>query len=216
MAYIDELIAAGFTPEQAKKLAEADAPHWKTLNAEEIRQRISELAKLYNTSEENIREIIVGYSPFVGYDHETRIKERARIYGVGEERIKEIVLKYPPFISGDHKRAMRELMMVANCVGLTREEVVEMVMKEPALPGYSLERYAAALWVACELVSEDFKPDRDMLNIFLKRYRYSPYVPGTNRLNMWQASWQGIKGELKLLVVMRKDLQRLARQRVKC
>ncbi|MEM4390120.1 MAG: hypothetical protein QXG98_05685, partial [Candidatus Micrarchaeia archaeon] len=151
------------------------------------------------------------YPQFIGHDHERKIKEIAGVYGVEEEKIKRIILKWPPFIGLDHEHVMKKLMMVANKVGLTREEVVEMVMREPALAGCSLERYAAALWVACELVSEGFEPNRDMLNIFLKRCRYSPYVPGTNRLNIWQASWQGIKGEPKLLVVMRKDLQRLAR-----
>ena len=136
-----------------------------------------------------------------------KIKTIANTYLTTETVIRKAVLSFPPFASYDHQRVLRQLSRIGRIAGLNKNEVIERILENPVLAGYSAKRYLAAIDIGRELRKEGISDNVRITCIWFSYPSKSPYVPDTKRLRIAQAAKRGINGEPTLMTVMRKRLR---------
>ena len=125
-----------------------------------------------------------------------------------KNKICEAILKFPPFAGLDHERVIRQKTRIGRLIGIGKSEVINILLKNPVLASCSYKRDLAVLDVMRKLAMETQLPfDKDMLNIWLKNYANSPYVPNTNRKRISQVKDKTAQ-DPKLLKVLRKKVKR--------
>ena len=188
MNFIEKLIETGFTQQQAEKLAKD--PHFitnhKRKTPEEIKGKITKIAKAYGTNENQIRKAIHKFPRFATYNHGKKIKQTTQTYG-NKNQVKQATLKFPPFIGYDHQRINKELTSIARWINITPKQIKKQILKNPVLASYSTQRWIAILDIAIQLKKEGHETNQTMLKQILKYFPYSPYVPKTNKQRITQA-----------------------------
>ncbi len=135
------------------------------------------------------------------------IEEIANRYECSIAVVKSAVLTFPLFASYDHARVLRQKMRLGRIVKLSQQETLKMLITHPVFAGYAAKRYLAALDVGRTLKEEGFPQDKEMLRIFFNNISRSPYVPGTRRRRISQAT--GVYTDPPLLKEMRRRLQKI-------
>jgi hypothetical protein len=102
---------------------------------------------------------------------------------------------------------LRQLSRIGRIAGLNKNEVIERILENPVLAGYSAKRYLAAIDIGRELRKEGISDNVRITCIWFSYPSKSPYVPDTKRLRIAQAAKRGINGEPTLMTVMRKRLR---------
>ncbi|MEK6924029.1 MAG: hypothetical protein AABW54_02215, partial [Candidatus Micrarchaeota archaeon] len=122
------------------------------------------------------------------------------------------VLSHPPFAGLDHARVVRQLSRVGRLIGLSKTIILRRLLRKPVLASYSAKRYVAALRIGRRLcLLRKSRGNAKLLATALKKYVKSPYVPGTNRLDIDRAERRGISGgEPPLMKYLRGKLEKHA------
>ena len=168
--------------------------------------KIPDIASICQTSPDKVKKIIVQFPRFANYNHKRVVKDATKVYGSdNEDRVKKAILQHAPFAALDHKRVVRQKARLGRLVGLSKKEVINYLLNRPAMAGYAIKRYLAALDVGRTLEKEGFRQDETMFKSFLCKYGKSPYVPGKSRKRISQVK-NG--AEPPLLIAMRKSLQK--------
>ncbi len=161
----------------------------------------------YNCTEEEASKAVLSHPPFAGLNHQRVLQGIKDAYNCTEEDASKSVLSFPPFASYDHQRVLRQLSRIGRIVGLNRNYVIERILENPVLAGYSAKRYLAAIDIGRELRKEGISDNVRITCIWFSYPGKSPYVPDTKRLRIAQAAKRGINGEPTLMTVMRKRLR---------
>ena len=206
MQLVDILVKLGFSEGAATFLSNHDYFRHKRKTEQQMIEVFRKMREIYGCGEQDIREAVLKFPPFAGYDHKRVVEDAVSVYG-DENGVKKAVLKFPQFASLDHKRVVRERVFLGDMAKLTRDEVIQMILEKPVLAGYSQKRYIAGFDVGRTLAKEGFKPDKEMVGIFFRHLSKSPYVPGTKRKRPSEIG-PGFK-EPPLMKAMRKSLVRL-------
>jgi hypothetical protein len=154
--------------------------------------------------EERFKRAILNHPQFAGYDHARVVRQGVEVYG-DEERVKKAVLSFPQFAGLDHARVVRQKSKLGKLVGLSQEEVLDIILKKPINAGYSFKRDLACIDIGRTLKNEGFEQNIKMVKIGLNLIALSPYVPIEKRKRI---SKSNSKQEPKLLKELRKRLIR--------
>ena len=165
---------------------------------------VREATQVYG-NEEAVITAILKFPQFAALNHARVVQEATQIYG-DQELVKKAILKHPQFAGLDHTRIMRQRSRLGNIIGIHRQQVIEYILNNPVLAGYSAKRYLAGLDCARCLAAEGFEWDHTMLNAFISYVFSSPYVPGTNRQRISHVP--NAQQEPPLLTAMRNYLRR--------
>jgi len=85
----------GFSRKQASFLANHENFKHKRKTREELNDVFLGISKIYKRNLDYIKEIILKWPQFAGYDHERVVKEANEVYH-NEDKVKAIILKWPP------------------------------------------------------------------------------------------------------------------------
>ncbi len=165
---------------------------------------VDEATKVYG-DRDAVKKAVMKHPAFVALDHKRVVDEATEVYG-DREAVKKPVMKFPQFAALDHKRVVKGRVLLGKIVGLTKQDVIERILRNPLLAGYAVKRYIAAFDVARQLEREGFAPDKKMLDAYFRYVSKSPYVAGTKRKRISQAK---SRKEPPLLKEMRKSLGRV-------
>ena len=189
-------------------------PKFSSYNHDRV---LSEAIEVYG--EENrstIISCILKFPQFSSLNHDRVLREAMKVYGKeNRSTIISCILKYPPFSGLNHHRVLKQKYKLGKLLGLTINEVIDVILVYPVLAGYSYKRDIAVFDIMKRLAVERQLPnDKEMLNIFLNKYALSPYVSGYHRLRMGKVEKLGkTPDEPKMMKQIRKHLDR--RQLVK-
>ncbi len=100
---------------------------------------------------------------------------------------------------------MQQKSRLGRLVGLSKEQIIDKILENPVLAGYSATRYIAGLDVGRQLKKEGFEQDKKMLKTFMNYVGSSPYAPEYSRKRISQVP--GGK-EPPLLTKMRNSLSK--------
>ena len=198
------LVKLGFSKNEADHLINHDYFHHSRKSDEELIQRFRDIAEVYDCTIKEVREMTLKFPHFAGLDHERVVANASKVYG-DRGKVISAVMKFPQFAGLDHERVVRERIKLGRLVGLDRKEVIEKILANPVLAGYSAKRYIAGLDVGRQLAKEGLVTDEGMLDAYFSFVSKSPYVPGFKRKRISQA----VGREPPLLKAMRKKLTRL-------
>ncbi len=209
MSLKETLTEAGFSENEAERLANDDwfAPRNSNKSAEEIKEKIKAIANTYLTTEAVIRKAVLSNPQFAGYDHQRVLQGIKDAYNCTAEDASKAVLSFPQFAGYDHQRVLRQLSRIGRIAGLNKNEVIERILENPVLAGYSAKRYLAAIDIGRELRKEGISDNVRITCIWFSYPSKSPYVPDTKRLRIAQAAKRGMNGEPPLMTAMRKRLR---------
>lgn len=104
MTFEEILVKVGFNEDVAFRLAR-NPYFWrkyKNRTSEELSARIFWISKLYDTTEEKVREAIIRNPAFMAKKHSRVLRDLERIgklVGVSSTRVKELVVEHPSFAS---------------------------------------------------------------------------------------------------------------------
>ncbi len=157
-------------------------------SAKEIKEKIKTIANTYLTTETAIRNAVLSYSRFASFNHQRVLQGIKDAYNCTAEQASKAVFSFPPFANLDHQRVLRQLSRIGRIVGLNRNYVIERILENPALAGYSAKRYLAAIDIGRELRKEGISDNVGITCVWFSYYGKSPYVPDTKRLRIAQAA----------------------------
>ena len=211
MSFLDTLVTAGFTKEEAKSLTASEyfIQRYSNKSAEEITALIGSIAETYRLWESVVRSAISTFPPFANYDHQRVLKGLEEAYGFTREQSAKAISTHPQFASYDHQRVLRQLSRVGRMVGLSRGSVIGKIQERPVLASYSAKRYLAAIDVGRHLKREGNYNTEEMLAAWFGLASKSPYVPGMGRTSLTQVLRKNnCTTEPPLMGALRKKIQR--------
>ncbi|HIH15987.1 MAG TPA: hypothetical protein HA252_01125 [Candidatus Diapherotrites archaeon] len=142
MATASELVAAGFSPEAAKRILERRHASFKSLSATELDHWLNQAAKTYGVARAAIVHACVAYPEFTGLNHERVLRDIEQAYGADRERAAKLVMQVPRFASVNHAKARQK---VEEGLKLTPENAAKLVLSCPALAGFDVKGRLASL-----------------------------------------------------------------------
>lgn len=170
---------------------------------------LEQAKKVYGEQNEKaIIKCILKQSSFTGLDHSRVLKKAKIIYGEENEKIIiKAILKFPPFAGLNHSRVLKQKNRIGRIIGLTKTEVINILLNNPTLSSYSVKRDLAVLNIMRTLALETQLPtDKVMVKMWLNNCTKSPYVPNHNRKRISQVQNYT---EPKLMAIMRKKISNL-------
>ncbi len=217
MSFKEALLDAGFSPSEAEKLAAHE--HFRQRNSNktgtEIAGNILFISMVYEISITEIREAILTFPPFAGYDHQRVLNGIREAYKCTTEQAAKAILTHPPFAGYDHQRVIRQLTRIGRKIGLSSNKVKEKILGQPRLAGYSARRYLAVIDVFRHLGESHAIPNDRLLDLWVKRNISSPYVPDSNRLRITQVSRNGMSHKEPPLMTAIRPLLRKHKERLR-
>ncbi len=153
---------------------------------EDHERKLQEIMRVYGVSRAKAIEAVLKEPRFIGRDHARVLRDAVEVLGIKHKaRIIEMIISYPQAAGYDLKKRLRRTMLVAGKAGLTREEVIEFILKSKSYIGHSPKRTVAIADVMREIKREILEKHpgirENVLNEILdkaamERYRSSPYV----------------------------------------
>lgn len=154
----------------------------------------------------------IGLATDPNFHHKTKSREElqgsfddiACVYGCSQKEIIDCILKFPQFAGLNHQRVIRQKCRLGRLIGMSDNEVLELILSRPVFTSYSAKRYLVGLDVCRTLASEGFEPN-NIQRAYFNYITKSPYVPGHKRKRISQIEGYN---EPPLMVMMRAALQR--------
>ncbi len=141
--------------------------------------------------------------------HSDKINEIMAVYGVEEERALRAVASHHQFADLNQHRVLRQLTRIGRLAGISEAQVKEELLESPRLASLSSRRYLAALDVFRHCDVSDISKER-LLEWAIKNSALSPYVPGTDKLRITQATKQdAYTGDPALLTALQRRTAKL-------
>src|SRR3989344_3976798 len=136
---LEALVEAGFTQEEARKLAESNSFHHKKKTNQELTDLFNKILGVYDCTFDDVKRAVLSFPQFAGYDHERVVRQGIEIYGRdNEDKIKKAILIHPQFAGYDHERVIRQGIEI---YGRDNEDKVKRaVLSFPQFAGYDHER----------------------------------------------------------------------------
>jgi len=129
------LLEVGFSRVDAVRLANHEYFHHKRKTKEELKILLRNIAQEYQCTVAKVKEIILKFPPFTGYNHSRVVRKANQEYN-DDARVKEAILKYPAFAGLDHSRVVREASLIYG----NEARVIEAILKYPRFAGYDHTR----------------------------------------------------------------------------
>src|SRR3989344_417495 len=136
---LEALVEAGFTQEEARKLAESNSFHHKKKTNQELTDLFNKILGVYDCTFDDVKRAVLSFPQFAGYDHERVIRQGIEIYGRdNEDKVKRAVLSFPQFAGYDHERVIRQGIEI---YGRDNEDKIKRaVLSFPQFAGLDHER----------------------------------------------------------------------------
>ncbi len=155
-------------------------------------------------NEAGVKVAILKFPQFASLGHARVVRDAVAVYE-DETGVKAAILKVPAFASLDHARVIRDATRLGKYISFSKQEITEVLLKNPLFAGYSARRYIAGLDVARALYQEGFAWNETMQKAYFLNISKSPYVPGTLKQRVSHVAQYT---EPPLLIAMRKYLMR--------
>jgi hypothetical protein len=143
MALEEELLLAGFSVQQAQKLAAE--PYFirshPNQSAAQFAARMDAIASVYSATPEQIRKAVVRFPVFIDLNH-LRVADSLKAIYKSWKKVGKAVLSHPSFAGLDHKRVISD---ITKLYGYAEEDAKKIVLSHPPFAGRNHERLAGVL-----------------------------------------------------------------------
>ena len=177
MPSVEELMSLGILRANAERILNNEYFHKKGFSIEKFNKWIQNTARIYSCKEKEILNAITRFPAFAGYNHERVIKKATEVYG-NREAVKQAILKFPSFVGLNHERVLKQATTVGKLIGISRKTMMDAILKNPVLAGYSMKRNLAAVDASRNAIErigiQNLSPE-EAFAIYLKQCSRSPY-----------------------------------------
>lgn len=114
----------------------------KIKNADILKDKINEIKKCLNLTEEDMKEILVKFPNLLTYSTEMITKRQEEFnenLGFSTEEFKTLIVRAPETISYGNQAIYNKSKFLNDKIGLTKNEFKSMILKQPAILTYSKE-----------------------------------------------------------------------------
>lgn len=130
MALKEELVEAGFSDAQAKRLSGND---WfrrrnSRKTAADIRETVDGIKGAYGCTYEQAAKTVTSSPRFFSYNHAKAIKRTIKGYGCTAEKAKKMMISHPPIAYRDPKKSIK---IVTDAYGCAPEKAKAIIMSHP-------------------------------------------------------------------------------------